>query len=131
MIEQRILQYKPESFCHNDLHYRNLVKSDSGIKIIDFDHANYGYRAYDIAYWLTHAGHKRIEDFINRRNDQMNQLIHGYIDLTREDTFDSLYTEICDFLPYTILDHFMVKKPNDTTLWKNNFRNSLKCHLPK
>ena len=56
-IESKIHQYSPTYFCHNDLHNGNILKTDQGIKIIDFDRASYGYRAYDFVFWLTWKGH--------------------------------------------------------------------------
>ena len=53
-IERKIQQYKPTTFCHNDLHIKNVVKTDKGIKIIDFDQAGYGYR-YVIPRFYEHT----------------------------------------------------------------------------
>ena len=36
--------FKPEYFCHYDLHRKNMMKNETNIFIIDFDHADYGYR---------------------------------------------------------------------------------------
>ena len=113
-LERNVKHYDASSFCHNDLHYRNMVKSDQGIKIIDFDHANYGYRGYDIAYWLTHAGRKSIESFVNHRNKAMAEFMRGYISVNGSTTsINELHREICHFLPYTIIDHLLGKKPKN------------------
>ena len=55
VLESNIRKLKPIYFCHNDLHNGNILKSESGLTIIDFDHANYGYRGFDLAYWLHHT----------------------------------------------------------------------------
>ena len=54
-LESNIRRYEPVYFCHNDLHNENILKSEKGLTIIDFDHANYGYRGFDLAYWLHHT----------------------------------------------------------------------------
>ena len=38
--------FKPKYFCHYDLQRGNLMQKNDKIFIIDFDHANYGYRNY-------------------------------------------------------------------------------------
>ena len=59
-IQKNILQrYKPNAFCHNDLHNKNLKKLKNKIYLIDFDHADYGFRGYDLAYYLLHCGHSQ------------------------------------------------------------------------
>ena len=64
-IQNEILRhYKPDAFCHNDLHNKNLKKSKKKIFLIDFDHANYGFRGYDLAYYLLHCGHSQTKRFI-------------------------------------------------------------------
>ena len=64
-IQNNILRhYKPNSFCHNDLHNKNLKKSKKKIFLIDFDHADFGFRAYDLAYYLLHCGHSQTKRFI-------------------------------------------------------------------
>ena len=64
-IQNNILRrYKPNSFCHNDLHNKNLKKSKTKIFLIDFDHADFGFRGYDLAYYLLHCGHSQTKRFI-------------------------------------------------------------------
>ena len=66
-IEDFLLKrYKPTSFCHNDLHNKNLKQSEGKIYLIDFDHADYGFRGYDLAYYLLHCGHEQTKKFIRR-----------------------------------------------------------------
>ena len=38
--------FKPEHFCHHDLHKGNLMKNGTKLFIVDFDHADYGYRNF-------------------------------------------------------------------------------------
>ena len=124
-MEEKIHQYGRGYLCHNDVHYKNLVQTKSGLKIIDFDHANFGYRGYDLAYWLQHSGFRLIRDFLSWKNSKMNELIKGYISVTGE-KFDDIYTEVCTFLPYTILDHMLGKKP-DLKDWIEVFKLSKNC----
>ena len=71
-IENNILQhYKPNAFCHNDLHNKNLKKLKNKIYLIDFDHADYGFRGYDLAYYLLHCGHSQTKAGFQNDASQM------------------------------------------------------------
>ena len=59
----------------------------------------------------------------------MDELIKGYISITGED-FTNIYTEICTFLPYTILDHMLGKKP-ELENWIEVFKLSKNCTAPR
>lgn len=39
-------------FCHGDLLSNNAILTDSGIALIDFDSSGYGWRAYELSYFL-------------------------------------------------------------------------------
>ena len=62
ILNDILQRYKPNLFCHNDLHYKNLKKSKKKIFLIDFDHADFGFRAYDLAYYLLHCEHCQKSD---------------------------------------------------------------------
>ena len=53
LIKKYELKYadEPVVFCHNDLLAANIIKTphNSGVKFIDYDYANYGPAAFDIA----------------------------------------------------------------------------------
>ena len=95
---------------------------------IDFDHASYGYRGFDLAMWVhSHDwpgyGHTDyMYKFAKRINLEMEELMNGYANVTRENVND-IYKEICAFLPYIIIDEKMVGWPIYSTmaLWLKHF----------
>ena len=69
-------------------------------------------------------GFSSIEQFLEGNNTHITNLIHGYMSVTNE-TFKTLNDELRLFLPYTILDHIVGKKPKQLRKWIHVFKKSL------
>ena len=122
-ISTKITNYDPKFFCHNDLHTGNIMLTSKGLKIIDFDHANYGYRGYDIAFWLVHRGPAEITKFLEAKSKCTKSLIYGYISVT-EDSYEQIYQEICTFVAYEIMNRLMAKQEKSQT-WLSLFESAM------
>ena len=108
-IAAKVASYEPKFFCHNDLHTGNILLTSKGLKIIDFDHANYGYRGYDIAFWLVHRGPSDITKFLQGSSTSTGSLINGYISVTKT-TYEKISQEVCTFVAYEIMNRLMAKE---------------------
>jgi thiamine kinase-like enzyme len=58
---------EPEVLCHSDLHHRNLIENDAGLRLLDCEYAGLTERAYDLASFaqsndLTRAQQERLLD---------------------------------------------------------------------
>jgi len=111
-------KYIPNSFCHNDLHYKNIISNSTHIKIIDFDHADYGYRGYDFGYYFIHSFQSELlSTFFGKsfkKGNSIFEIISGYCSIAENESstcMNDLKQEISHFLPYVILDHLLSKKP--------------------
>ena len=104
--------FQPEHFCHNDIHFKNILqKNNSQIFLIDFDHADYGYRGYDLGYYFIHQFSYDLANFIvGKENVNLRNFMEGYVSIT-DDSLDGLRREISYFLPYLLLDHMIAKSP--------------------
>ena len=117
-ISDRIKQFTPDVFCHNDLHDGNIVKSANGeLMIIDFDHANYGYRGYDFAFWLVQRGQEAVKSFLRRQYSPMDRLLKGYVSENKKKSINELHDEICAFVPYEILNRLLAKRVISMDKW--------------
>ena len=119
-IEKKIQRYEPTAYCHNDLHMRNIVKTDKGIKILDFDESGLGYRGYDLACLLYNEIVGNVDILIvNKNNASIDTLLRAYANVTLEN-LDDLYKEVCVFLEYVQLERMIYTKnmSDDVAQWK-------------
>ena len=123
-IAAKISTYEPKFFCHNDLHTGNILLTSQGLRIIDFDHANYGYRGYDIAYWLVHRGPVDIAKFLKGENTSARSIIRGYINYTK-DSYEKVHDEVCTFVAYEIMNRLMAKEEK-SDVWYRLFEDAMR-----
>ena len=52
-LKADLLEMKLDTFCHGDLSSKNILQKDGCLIVIDWEDSFWGYKDYDICYWLT------------------------------------------------------------------------------
>ena len=66
--------------CHNDVHQGNVMRNKDGelqldsIILVDFDQAGYGFRMWDILYFLSNLGVMPTDEIVNESLQGRNYL---------------------------------------------------------
>ena len=66
--------------CHNDVHLGNVMRNKDGellldsIILVDFDQAGYGFRMWDIIYFLSNLGEMPSDEIVNESLQGKNYL---------------------------------------------------------
>jgi len=69
--------------CHNDVHQGNVMRNKDGelqldsIILVDFDQAGYGFRMWDIMYFLSNLGEMPTDEIINESFQGRNHLANS------------------------------------------------------
>ena len=71
--------------CHNDVHQGNVMRNKDGelqldsIILVDFDQAGYGFRMWDIMYFLSNLGEMPSDEIVNESLQGRNHLVQKVI----------------------------------------------------
>ena len=71
--------------CHNDVHQGNVMRNKDGelqldsIILVDFDQAGYGFRMWDILYFLSNLGEMPSDEIVNESLQGRNHLVQKVI----------------------------------------------------
>ena len=66
--------------CHNDVHLGNVMRNKDGellldsIILVDYDQAGYGFRMWDIMYFLSNLGEMPSDEIVNESLQGRNHL---------------------------------------------------------
>lgn len=92
--------------CHNDVHQGNVMRNKDGevqldsIILVDFDQAGYGFRMWDILYFLSNLGELPTDEIIN-------ESLQVYLDTQTYEPdlkLETLQAEFLNHFPYFALE---------------------------
>jgi len=112
-LEKRVRESSgPIVLCHNDPHGSNMRVDGNFMNpdpetytLIDFDNAEYGYRAWDFSYYFTHLGQwpsiEQQRDLFESYTTQWNKLNDENLSV------ENLLKEMEEIAPYTIMQEML------------------------
>ena len=104
------------TFCHNDGHGGNMMigvhpdgsPDPSTYQLIDFDNAEFGFRAWDfeyyLSYWVPGPSDEAIDDFLKVYLERWNEISDEYT------TLEELQYEVEHLRPYLLMEQMLFRR---------------------
>merc|ERR1712037_288943 len=92
-------------FCHNDIWGDNIIRNENELFVIDFGDADWGFRNWDLAYFLLH--NQSLEN--PAEIDYFLECYISYFDKDPAQFKEHLFAQLNLFVPYILIDSFLLR----------------------